>query len=333
VGRRTRLIVKVTATAAVIASVVTARLISDDDVANFGVAQAALFLVFGVASIVLFAVVVTDFDRWTETLPPVPKGVVRRVVGRATKRVRDAGAVALAVFGAGMTWFWSRVGAAIGTVTAGSARRLTRFWSWVARAEGALLARVGSGLAWFWTWAVRGGVRALIAYGAVMHHFWTAVGHGFAWTAVQLGASLTWFWTWAVRGGARALVLYRAAMQWVWSTVALAARWVATRTATVLRVMWTSLARGGEWTLRHCRSALRRAWLAVAGRGDEVTPRPIRRWYTATVDAAFGIPPDGTSVDVFGGRVAPVGRETRTSEPVGAPARRTPEGADDDAAL
>jgi hypothetical protein len=71
----------------------------------------------------------------------------------------------------------------------------------------------------------------------------------------------------------------------------------------------------------------------VAGRGDEPTPKPIRRWYTATVDAAFGIPPDGTSVDVFGGRVAPAGRERRESETVGAAAPRTPKGTDDDAAL
>ncbi|HMF03274.1 MAG TPA: hypothetical protein VKH17_00555 [Acidimicrobiia bacterium] len=311
----------------------TARLVSDDDVANFGIGQAALFLVFGVSSIVLFAVVVTDFDRWTETLSPVPKGVVRRLVGRATKRVRHAGGGALAAYGAAMTWFWSRVGAAIGRVTAASARRVTWFWSWVAHAEGAVLANLGNGLTWFWTWVVRRGVRALIVYRAVMHRFWTAVGHGFAWAVVRAGAGLTWFWMWVVRGGVRALVLYRGAMQRIWSTVELAARWGATRTAVALRVMWTGVARGGGWTLRRCRSGLKRAWLAVAGRGDEATPKPIRRWYTATVDAAFGIPPDGTSVDVFGGRVAPVGRERRTSEPVGARAPRTPDGADDDAVL
>ena len=332
-GRRTRLIVKITATAAVVASVVTARLVSDDNVANFGLGQAALFLVFGVSSIVLFAVVVTDFDRWTETLPPVPKGAVRRSVGRATKRVRHAFGAVLAVFGAAMTWFWSRVGAAIGRVTASSARRVTGFWSWVARAEGAVLTSLGRGLTWFWTWVVRGGVRALVVYGAVMHRFWTGVGHGFAWAAVRAGAGLTWFWMWAVRAGVRALVLYRGAMQRIWSTVELAARWAGTRAATALRVMWTGAARGGGWTLRRCRSGFERAWLAVAGRGDEATPKPIRRWYTATVDAAFGIPPDGTSVDVFGGRVAPVGRQRRTSEPVGARAPRTPDGADDDAVL
>jgi hypothetical protein len=49
---------------------------------------------------------------------------------------------------------------------------------------------------------------------------------------------------------------------------------------------------------------MKRLWWAAVGRGDEPTPKPIRRWYTATVDAAFGIPPDDTSVDVFGGRAA-----------------------------
>jgi hypothetical protein len=87
------------------------------------------------------------------------------------------------------------------------------------------------------------------------------------------------------------------------------------------------------WALGRCRFGFKRAWLAVAGRGDEPKPKPIRRWYTATVDAAFGIPPDGTSVDVFGGRVAPAGRESRTSETIGAAAPRTRRGTEDDAVL
>jgi hypothetical protein len=333
VSRRTRLIIKLTATAVVIASVVLARLLSNDDVARFGFGQAMLFLVFGLASIVLFAVVVTDFDRWTETVPPVPKRVVRRSVGRVTTRVRRAGAWALALFGAVMTWFWSRVGAALGVAMSRVASRLTWFWSWVARAEGAVLANIGSGLTWFWASAVRDGTRALVAYRAVMHRVWTTVGHGVAWAAVRTGEGLTVVWILAVRGGVRALVVYRAAMQWFWSTLAHAARRAAGRGATALRVAWTGMARGGAWTFRWCRSALGRAWLAVAGRGDEPTPKPIRRWYTATVDAAFGIPPDETSVDVFGGRVAPPGREGRTAETVGAPAPRTSRGADDDAVL
>jgi len=358
VGRRTRLIVKISATAVVIASVVAARLLTDNDAARFGIGQAALFLAFGVSSIVLFAVVVTDFDRWTETLPPVPKGVVRRSVGRAAIRVRRVGAGALAVVGAPMTWFWSRVGAALGFVIACSTRGLTQFWLWVVRAVGAVLAIVGHGLTVFWSWiarrgawalarsgagitaawvwALRGGVRALVIHRTVMHRLWMSVGHGSAWTAVRTGRGLTVAWAWAVRSSERGLVRYRAAMQWLWSTLGRAARWAASRTGVVLRVVWTVVARVLAWTFRLCRAGLRRAWLAVAGRGDEPRPKPIRRWYTATVDAAFGVPPEGTSVDVFGGRVAPPGhhgRDGREGETVGAPAARRSHGNDDEAVL
>jgi hypothetical protein len=377
VKHRTRLIIKVTATAVVIGAVVLARVLFDDDVANFGLGQAALFLVFGVASIVLFAVVVTDFDRWVETVPPVPKRVVRRSVGRVTKRGRRAAGRGLAVFGAAMTWSSSRVGAALSTVTARSARRLIRIWVWGARTGGLVLAKVaagvtvfwmfvvrggaralvlyrtvmhrwwtavghafawtvvrsGEGLTLVWMWAVRGGVRAVVLYRTVMHRWWTAVGHGFAWTVVRSGEGLTVLWARAVRGGVRTLVRYRAAMQWLWSGAARAASWAAGRVATALSVAWAGVVHGMAWTLGRCGSGLKRAWLAVAGRGDEPQPKPIRRWYTATVDAAFGIPPDGTSVDVFGGRVAPAGRTGRTPETVGAPPPRTPRGADDDAVL
>jgi hypothetical protein len=333
VKRRTRLIIKLTATAVVIASVVLARLLSDDEVARFGIGQAALFFAFGVSSIVLFAVVVTDFDRWVETVPPVPKRAVRRSIGRVTKRARYAAGWVLSVFGAAMTWFWSRVGAAIGTATARSAHRLTQFWAWVARAEGSILANIAAGLTVFWMWAVHGGARALVIYRTVMHRVWTAVGHAVAWTVVRSGEGLTVVWVWAVRGGGRALVRYRAAMQWLWAGAASAARWAAGRASVVLRVAWTGVAHGMASTLKGSRSGLKRAWLAVAGKGDEPKPKPIRRWYTATVDAAFGIPPDGTSVDVFGGRVAPPGRESRTSETIGAAAPRTRRSTEDDAVL
>lgn len=334
--RRTRLIIKLAATAVVIASVVLARFLSDGDVARFGIGQAALFLAFGVSSIVLFALVVTDFDRWIETVPPVPKRVVRRFVGRVTRRVRRAGGWALAGFGAAMTWLWSRVGAALGFVVGHSVRGMTQFWSWIARGGAWALTRSGAGLSVAWAWAVRTGVRALIVYRTVMHRLWTSVGHAFAWTVVRGGRGLTVAWAWAVQVGERGLVRYRAAMQWLWSTLARAVRWTASRTATGLSVVWTGVARGLAWTFARCRAGLRRAWLAVAGRGDEPTPKPIRRWYTATVDAAFGIPPDGASVDVFGGRVAPQGREgggSREGETVGAPATRTSRGSDDDAVL
>lgn len=349
--RRTRLIIKLAATAVIIASVVLARQLSGDDVANFGIGQAALFLAFGIASLVLFAFVVTDFDRWIETVPPVPKRVVRRSLGRVTRRIRRAGAWVLALFGYAMTWFWSPAGGALGWLIARTARRLIWFWSWVARAESAVLASIGRGLTvlWIWvlraavwsgqgltvawTWAVRSGVRALVAYRAVMHRLWMPVGHGFACAVVRSGEGVTIAWMWVVRGGVSALVRYRAAMQWLWSMAARTGRWAASHAATSLRVLWTSVARGMAWTLGRCRFGLRRAWLAVAGRGDEPKPKPIRRWYTATVDSAFGIPPDGTSVDVFGGRVAPPGRESRESETVGAPAPRRNEGTDEDSVL
>ncbi|HYV60507.1 MAG TPA: hypothetical protein VFA62_10605 [Acidimicrobiia bacterium] len=350
--RRTRLIIKVTATAIIIASVVLARLLSDDDdVANFGIGQAALFLAFGVSSIVLFAMVVTDFDRWTETVSPVPKRAVRRLIGRLTRRIRRAGAWALALFGFAMTWFWSGVGGALGWLLARAAHRLSWFWLWVARVEGALLAKIGVALTLLWLWvvraaswsgngitavwasAVRAGERALVVYRGVMQRFWTAVGHGFAWAVVRSGEGLTVAWAVAVRGGVRALVRYRSAMQWLWSTMGHAARWAANRTAIALRVVWTVVARVLAWTLRLCRAGFRRGWLAVAGRGDEPTPKPIRRWYSATVDSAFGVPPEGTSVDVFGGRVGPRGREGREGEKVGAPTARRSRGNDDDAAL
>jgi hypothetical protein len=355
VERRTRLIIKLTATAVVIVSVVLARQISDGDVARFGIAQAALFFAFGISSIVLFAFVVTDFDRWTETVPPVPKRLLRRSIGRVTRRMRRAGEWTLAASGAAMVWFWSRVGGAIGTGTVRSARGVARFWMWILRGlvrglvvygtvmdrlwatvghvSAWTLVRSGAGLTVAWAWAVRGGVRALVVYGTVMDRLWATVGHVSAWTSVRSGAGLTVAWAWAVRGGVRALVLYRGAMQWLWSIASHAARWAAIAAAAALRVLWAGVGRGLAWTLRQCRSGLRRAWLAVAGRGDEPTPKPIRRWYKESVDAAFGIPPDGTSVDELGGRVAPAGRERRTSEKVGVGARPAPEGTDDDAVL
>ena len=71
-----------------------------------------------------------------------------------------------------------------------------------------------------------------------------------------------------------------------------------------LTVLGAAIARAGAWSLVHGGRGIKRLWWAAVGRGDEPTPKPIRRWYTATVDAAFGIPPDDASVDVFGGRAA-----------------------------
>jgi len=71
-----------------------------------------------------------------------------------------------------------------------------------------------------------------------------------------------------------------------------------------LTVLGAAIARAGAWSLVRGGRGIKRLWWAAVGRGDEPTPKPIRRWYTATVDSAFGIPPDDASVDVFGGRAA-----------------------------
>ena len=112
--RRTQLIVKITASVVIVASAVFARLLSEDGVASFGAGQAALFFAFAMASLTLFVVVVFDFDKWVETVPPVPKRIVRGVIGRGATRVGRGIGWMLAYYGAGMTWVWSRVGAALG---------------------------------------------------------------------------------------------------------------------------------------------------------------------------------------------------------------------------
>jgi hypothetical protein len=125
-------------------------------------------------------------------------------------------------------------------------------------------------------------VRALVLYRAGMHRLWSV----------------------AVRVVARALVLYRAGMHRLWSVAGrVVARALAVAGA-ALTVLGAAIARAGAWSLVHGGRGIKRLWWAAVGRGDEPTPKPIRRWYTATVDAAFGIPPDDASVDVFGGRAA-----------------------------
>jgi hypothetical protein len=294
VKRRTRLIIKCTSIAVIVASVVLARVVSDGNVPEFGGGQAALFFAFAVASITLFVFVIADFDKWVDTVPPVPKRAVRRPVGRA------------------IAWVLAYVRAALGWVARRTKAGLAWLWAWTVRiasvALGVLvwtLARVGEGVTVLWAQIVRGGRRALVRYRAGMHWLWSRAAHG----VVRAGEGLTVLWAVMVRGGRRALVRYRAAMQWLWSRAGQALG----RLGELVTVWWAVIARAGGWTFVRSGRGIRRAWLAAVGRGDEPTPRPIRRWYTATVDAAFGIPPDGTSVDVFGGRRSPV----REDEPVG----------------
>jgi len=158
VKRRTQLIVKLASCAVIVASAVLARLLSKDGVASFAPGQAALFFAFAMASLTLFVLVVFDFDKWVETVPPVPKRVVRGAIGRGARRIGRATGWMLAYYGAGMTWVWSRVGAALG-------------W---------LVARSAATVAWFSSWTVRATGSALVLYRAVMQRVWSTAGRAFA---------------------------------------------------------------------------------------------------------------------------------------------------------
>ena len=78
--RRGRRIIQGSAAAIIVASLVVARMLSleSDRAGMVGVAQAVLFVAFAVAALTLFATVVMDFDRWVDTVSPVPKRTVRR---------------------------------------------------------------------------------------------------------------------------------------------------------------------------------------------------------------------------------------------------------------
>ena len=280
--RRTRLIVKLTACSVIVASVVLARVLSEDGVVQFALGQAALFFAFAMSALTLFVVVVFDFDRWIETVPPVPKRVGRRVIRRGARRVGRVAGWVLACYGAVMTWVWSRVGGGLG-------------W---------LVTRSAATLAWFWSLAVRFAGATLVLYRGVLQRVWVTTGRAFASTLVHVGDGLTVLWIVLVRGGLRALVVYRAGMHWLWSVTARVVARALAIVGAALTVLGAAMARAGAWSLVRCGRGIKRLWWAAVGRGDEPTPKPIRRWYTATVDAAFGIPPDNASVDVFGGRAA-----------------------------
>jgi hypothetical protein len=108
-------------------------------------------------------------------------------------------------------------------------------------------------------------------------------------------------------------------MHWLWSTAGRLAARAFARVGAALAVLGAAIARAGAWSLVRGGRGIKRLWSAAVGRGDEPTPKPIRRWYTATVDSAFGIPPDDASVDVFGGRAA--SHVPNASEPGRAPGR------------
>jgi hypothetical protein len=335
VKRRTRLIVIITATAVVVASIVLARFLSGDgSVVEFGAGQAALFFAFAVASLILFAAVLMDFDKWVDTVPPVPKRAVRRWTGRGTRRIGRALGVVLAYYGAVMTWVWSRVGVTLSWTIGGLGACITHLSAWLGRVGSAGLVRYRDVVGWFWSnagrllaWAlgrsgagltvlwvgiVRGGERAVILYRAGASWLWPRAGHA----VVRLGTGLTTAWAWLARVGQQALVRYRFVMQRVWSHLARAVAWTLIHVGAGLTALFGWITRAGTWSIVRSRRGIKLLWLAAVGRGDEATPKPIRRWYTATVDAAFGIPPDDTTVDVFGGRQVPAPR--RENETVGA---------------
>jgi hypothetical protein len=328
------------ATTVIVASLVGARLVSDG--------KAALFFTFAVASLVLFVLVLFDFDTWVESVPSMPKGIVRRWIARGTRRVRRAVGWVLALYAGAMTRLWSTIRYALTWLLArtgegctylwvgivhGGAWVLVRYraaagwlWSTIGHGLAWMLARTGEGLTYLWVGIVHGGAWVLVRYRAAAGWFWSTMGQALAWALVYAAEGLTYLWIGVVRGGGWALVWYRASAGRMWSS---AGRGLA-HLGVALTVSWNGIARAGAWSLARCRAGIRWAWLAIVGRGDEPTPKPIRRWYTATVDAAFGIPPDDTKVDMFGGRIAP---SRRDGERVGAPAGRTPTGTGDDPAL
>jgi hypothetical protein len=150
-----------------------------------------------------------------------------------------------------------------------------------------------------------------------MQRAWSTTGRAFASVLAHVGKQLTALWAGVVRGSMGALVLYRTAMHWLWSTGGRLAARAFARVGATLAVMGAAIARAGAWSLVRCGRGIKRLWWAAVGRGDEPTPKPIRRWYTATVDSAFGVPPDDASVDVFGGRAA--SHVPNASEPGRAP--------------
>ncbi len=217
-SRRTRRIIQVLAAVVIAASLVVARVLSveSDRVGVLGVAQAGLFVAFAIAALTLFATVVMDFDRWVDTVPPVPKRSVRRWVGRNARRISRLLALVLAWYGALMTWIWSTTGEALGwvlsrcvggvsTLSVLSARAGTWVfsayrigahwvWSWTGRGFVWVLGRVGEGLTWLWVSAVQAGAWVLVRYRAVAGWLWSSAGRGFVWVLGRVGEGLTWFW-------------------------------------------------------------------------------------------------------------------------------------------
>jgi hypothetical protein len=172
VKRRTPVNVQRFAIAVMVVSAVLVWVLRDGEGA-VAAGRAACFGVFAIASWTLLVAVLVDFDRWVDTVPPVPKRAVRRLVARTARRVGRVLVCALAIYGAGMTWLWSRAGRALG---------------WV-------LGRSGAGLAWLWVMVVRVGGDVLVGYRAALGWLWSMAGGALGWVLGRSGAGLARLWS------------------------------------------------------------------------------------------------------------------------------------------
>jgi hypothetical protein len=274
--------------------------------------RVAAFGVFIVAAWTLLAAVLIDFDRWVDTVPPVPKRIVRRAVVRVARATGRVLARTLAWYGLVMTWLWS---AALRVVV----------WA---------LSRSGVAVTKTWTWSTRVGIRSLILYRAAMTLLWHAVARGASWTLRVTGAAVISAWIGLTRAGTWALIRYRTAMTTLWHAVAVAVTRTLRAVGTALTRTWISFSDAGTWTIARYRDAMTRLWNAVVlvvawaivNVGDPIgsawtwaatqavalpargaaAVRPLRTiavrrrtaangtersWYHSAVDVAFGIPP------------------------------------------
>jgi hypothetical protein len=297
--RRTRVIVTASAAVVTVASLVLARVLSlsSDRDGFLAVVQAGLFVLFAVAALTLFAAVVMDFDRWVDTVRPVPKRVARRWVGRGVRRICRVFAWVLALYGALMTWTWSTIGRALGGVIGRAASALLWLWVWLGRALSWVLDRAGVGLTLLWAWLVRAGEWLLVRYRVGAGWVWSSAGQSLSRALDRAGLGLTLLWAWLVRAATAALVLYRTALHGLWWAVGRAFVLVLARIGAALTSLWSFITRTGVAFLVFCRSTSVRLWRAAVGREDAAKRKPLRRWYGAAVDSAFGIPPEGVTRD------------------------------------
>jgi hypothetical protein len=346
VSRRTRRIIQVLAAVVIAASLVVARVLSveSDRVGVLGVAQAGLFVAFAIAALTLFATVVMDFDRWVDTVPPVPKRSVRRWVGRNARRISRLLALVLAWYGALMTWIWSTTGEALGwvlsrcvggvsTLSVLSARAGTWVfsayrigahwvWSWTGRGFVWVLGRVGEGLTWLWVSAVQSGAWVLVRYRAVAGWLWSSAGRGFVWVLGRVGEGLTWLWVWLVRAAGSGWAGFRAGMRWLWVSAGRGFVWVLGRVGDGLTWFWAWLVRACSLLLARCGAAVRPLLRATIGGERDATSTPRRRWYASAMDSVLGIPPEGTSLDPDARRRASRPRPANRPRPARRPSFR-----------